>query len=494
MAEILAVKDRVYLTSAIQLLKTIAAVLHPPNVVYACRHTALVDTIQSILDHSEYSSRHVHPSHVDQASSKVLRRISASARLDRVADRAGELTENDLFCDLHVAAVSILHALVDGGDSSVLNSVVSGIRFQRVKRSLSVAYKVLVVKNPPPQSLASTFTPNRRQSRVRTECFLYFTLIRKLSDLEMLGQLHSHSRKRLCSVPGCAFQSLCGAFCMQHLFSDCPELEAYMMRDTGAVEILNDGLIQRIFFPIPSNVYQLPRRLQQSMQLTLADISRDAPEQKSKDLAVRIKQVAQQLRSLLECISDTRRSWAIRYTSNIEAMCSSLTILILFLVYLFYGSLDDPWAGGLGHRHQSVQHVVRALGALHCALGILRVIAYIVMHRSAVVADVDKEQFMRHSLALRATIAPFAKDTQSAHHHLADKAMDLILEYIQNSGASMAEVMWQLDKSGDGQLDVQELCRGLAQLGVNLDKSLFPHIMQIFDPDGAGPSHLLTGV
>jgi hypothetical protein len=95
---------------------------------------------------------------------------------------------------------------------------------------------------------------------------------------------------------------------------------------------------------------------------------------------------------------------------------------------------------------------------------------------------------MRYFVRYRAAIAAFNMDDKSAAKNAAgDEVMDLILEYIENSGASMAELMWQLDKSGDGQLDVQELCRGLIHLGVNLDKSLFPHMMQIFDPDGDRP-------
>ena len=78
-----------------------------------------------------------------------------------------------------------------------------------------------------------------------------------------------------------------------------------MEHNTGSVEILNGENIDRIFFPIPSSIGQIPNETQLEMREKLDDITRTTPEQKSTEFAGRVKQVSSYLTDLLECRSES---------------------------------------------------------------------------------------------------------------------------------------------------------------------------------------------
>jgi hypothetical protein len=256
------------------------------------------------------------------------------------------------------------------------------------------------------------------------------------------------------------------------MLSDCAELAAHMEHNTGSVEIFNGESIDRIFFPIPSSIGQLPNETRLEMNEKLYDISRTTPEQKSAEFAGRVKQVSSYLTDILECSADPRRRWTVMYTNEFRRISFYITMIILFLVYLFYGQFEKPW-----EEYRVADKVVFALGLLHCFLTFLRCVAHLILHRKLETNPDVGSAFSTPSDA-----------TKTKADKRAEAELDLILAYLRDSGESMSELMWKLDTSGDGQLDAQELVHGLRKLGINLPS--FDSIMHVFDPDGPSPRFL----
>jgi hypothetical protein len=103
------------------------------------------------------------------------------------------------------------------------------------------------------------------------------------------------------------------------------------------------------------------------------------------------------------------------YTNEFRRLSFYSTMVILLLVYLFYGHLEKPW-----EENPSVKVAVFALGLLHCFLTLLRCIAHFILHRK-----LEKHPDVAPTFStLVEGDAPKAKADQCAEEEL-----DLILAY-----------------------------------------------------------------
>eukprot|EP00899_Mesostigma_viride_P025848 jgi/Mesvir1/6448/Mv19527-RA.2 len=357
------------------------------------------------------SSRH----HFGRPSKAFNTRSSTPTGVPRARLQGSTLAAanfNDLRCELKVAILDLYLGLLDelGDNTEIPDKMADVLDFRALLRN---TLRVMALLNGHKRDevqrrMWASFSKSTRKVLLVEEALKGLLLARKLDDrisaqmpavprqggftgtsslhhkatgpqAKLRALARGHEQRQCTWHTGCGKPQFVGPHCLEHAISHDEQLSNFLNANTCTVEILRNGNIECALFLLPhiSKLIAADRKLQAATVAALQDVPRDNPKEKMQCFLGKLKLWLFKIRLAKGTKGTNKKSarplwYLLEYRSLISRTPFYISLLILLLVTIWYGSDSDSW------RNNVVPWAfVKALGILQILVGIICLLLFL---------------------------------------------------------------------------------------------------------------------